>query len=212
MSQYISVEEAVTRIKSGMTLMIGGFLANGSATKIIEAMAQSDVKDLTVIANDTAYPDKGVGLLLGAGKIKKLIVSYIGATPLASELMNKGELEVELVPQGTLAERIRCGAYGLGGVLVPTGLDTLVAEGKQEITVDGKRYLLELPLRADVALIGASKSDTAGNLWYGGTSRNFNPMMAGAADTVIAEVKERVDKPIKAEDVHTPGMLIDYIV
>lgn len=213
MSQYISAEEAAAKVKDGMTVMIGGFLANGTAEKVIEAMVRSGVKDLTVITNDTAYPDRGVGLLLGAGQIKKLIVSYIGATPKASELMNSGEIEIEFAPQGTLAERIRCGGFGLGGVLTPTGLGTIVAEGKEVLNIDGKDYLLEKPLRADVALIGASQCDPDGNLRYRGTSRNFNPMMATAADVVIVEPREMVETGVIApEDVHTMGMLVDYIV
>lgn len=200
-------------IKDGMTVMIGGFLGNGMPERLMEALAESGVKDLTIISNDTTYPDKGIGKLLTNGQVKKLIVSYIGATPLASELMNSGEIEVEFVPQGTLAERVRAGGFGIGGFLTPTGKGTVVAEGKRVIEVDGKEYLLELPLRADVAIIGASVADEAGNLVYKGTSRNFNPLMAAAADTVIAEPKQMVAKgSFEPENVHTPGMLIDYLL
>lgn len=213
MSRKITVADAVSKIKDGMTIMVGGFLANGTPNTLIDAIAESGVKDLTIICNDTAYPDKGVGKLLTNRKVKKFIVSYIGATPEASELMNKGELEVEFVPQGTLAERIRSAGYGLGGVLTPTGLGTTVAEGKQEMEIEGKKYLLELPLRADVALIGASVADEAGNLIYRGTSRNFNPLMATAADLVIAEANDIVPAgTILPENVHTPGVLVDYII
>lgn len=213
MKKSISLDEVLSKIKDGMTIMVGGFLANGTPETIIDALAESNVKDLTLICNDTAYPDKGVGKLLANKQFKKLIVSYIGATPDASEQMNSGELEIEFVPQGTLAERVRAGGTGLGGFLTPTGLGTVVAEGKQIINIDGKDYLLEKPLRADVALIGASVADKSGNLVYNGTSRNFNPLMAAAADLVIVEPKEIVETgSIQAENVHTPAILVDYIL
>lgn len=213
MSQLITVEEAVSKVKDGMTVMVGGFLANGSPNKVLDALAQSGVKDLTVICNDSAYPDKGIGQLIVNRQLKKLIVSYIGSTPQTAEQMNAGELEVEFSPQGTLAERVRAGGFGLGGVLTPTGLGTIVAEGKQVINIDGKDFLLEKPLRADIALIGASKADKSGNLRFRGTSSNFNPMMATAADVVICEPLELAETgEIQPEDVHTPGILIDYLV
>lgn len=213
MSKFISPEEAAAKVKDGMTIMVGGFLANGTPERIIDALVKSGVKDLTLVCNDTAYPDKGVGKLLMNGQLKKLIVSYIGATPKATEMMNNGEIEVEFVPQGTLAERVRAGGCGLGGFLTPTGVGTVVAEGKQVMNIDGKDYLLEFPLHADVALIGASVADKSGNLVYNGTSRNFNPMMATAADVVIVEPKEMVEiGEIKPENVHTPAIMVDYIV
>lgn len=213
MSKFISLDEALSKVKDGMTIMVGGFLGNGTPETIIDALSKTDVKDLTLICNDTAYPDKGVGKLLCNKQFKKLIVSYIGATPQASEQMNSGEVEIEFVPQGTLAERVRAGGFGLGGFLTPTGLGTVVAEGKQVINVDGKDYLLEKPLRADVALIGASIADESGNLIHKGTSKNFNPLMAAAADVVIVEPKEMVKTgEIKPEDVHTPSILVDYIL
>ena len=213
MNKSISLKDAVAKIKDGMTIMVGGFLANGTPETIIDALVESGVKDLTLICNDTAYPDKGVGKLLVNKQLKKLIVSYIGATPQASEQMNAGEIEIEFVPQGTLAERVRAGGYGLGGILTPTGLGTVVQEGKEVINVDGKDYLLEKPLHADVALIGASIGDKEGNLLYKGTSQNFNPLMAGAADLVIAEVKELVETgDIAPESIHTPSILVDYIL
>ena len=213
MSKFISLKEAASKIKDGMTIMVGGFLANGSPETLIDEIVKSGVKNLTLICNDTAYPDKGVGKMLSNKQFKKLIVSYIGATPEASEWMNRGDIEVEFVPQGTLAERVRAGGTGLGGFLTPTGVGTIVAEGKQVMTIGGKDYLLELPLHADVALIGASKADRSGNLIYNGTSRNFNPIMATAADVVIAEPKEIVETgEISPENVHTPAILVDYIV
>ena len=213
MSKLISLKEAVSKVKDGMTIMVGGFLANGTPESIIDALVESGVKNLTLVCNDTAYPDKGVGKLLVNGQLKKLIVSYIGATPQASEMMNAGDIEVEFVPQGTLAERVRAGGCGIGGFLTPTGLGTVVAEGKQVVNIDGKDYLLEKPLHADVALIGANVADNAGNLRYKGTSRNFNPLMAAAADVVIVEPTEMVETgEIDPDDVHTPGILVDYIL
>lgn len=213
MSKFITLQEAADKVKDGMTIMVGGFLANGTPEALIDKLVESGVKDLTLICNDTAYPDKGVGKMLSNGQFKKLIVSYIGATPRATEMMNNGEIEVEFVPQGTLAERVRAGGTGLGGFLTPTGVGTVVADGKQVMNIDGKDYLLELPLHADVALIGASKADREGNLIYSGTSRNFNPLMAMAADVVIVEPQQMVPTgEISPENVHTPSILVDYIV
>jgi acetate CoA/acetoacetate CoA-transferase alpha subunit len=209
----LTPEQAVAKIKSGMTLMIGGFLSVGSPNKILKFLAESDVNDLTIISNDTAFPDKGIGLLIAAKKVKKVITSHIGTNPLTVEQFNNKETEVVFVPQGTLAEQVRCGGSGLGGVLTPTGLGTVVAEGKQIIHLDGKDFLLEKALRGDVALIGASIGDTVGNLHYKGTTQNFNPLMAMACDTVIAEVEELVPAgSIPMENVHTQGILVDYLV
>ncbi|MDL2312955.1 3-oxoacid CoA-transferase subunit A [Bacteroidales bacterium OttesenSCG-928-B11] len=211
--KIISVSEAAALMKDGMTIMIGGFLAAGSPHKLINAMVERKVKDLTIIANDTAFPDKGIGLLVANKQVKKVIVSHIGTNPLTIEQFNNKELEVEFVPQGTLAERIRCGGAGLGGVLTPTGIGTIVEEGKQKITVEGKEYLLETALHADVALLGASVSDKSGNLFYKGTTQNFNPMMATAADLVIAEAEEIVETGgIPMENIHTPAVFVSYIV
>ena len=213
MDKFITVDEAVAKIKSGMTLMIGGFLAAGTPNKIVEALSKTDVKDLTIIANDTAYPDKGIGLLITNKQVKKVIASHIGTNPNTIQQLNDKELIVEFSPQGTLAERIRCGGAGLGGVLTPTGLGTVVEEGKQKLTIDGKEYLLEKPLHADIALIGANIADETGNLIYKGTTQNFNPMMATAADLVIAEAQEVVKTgEIPMENVHTPGIYVNYIV
>lgn len=213
MSKFISIEEAVSKVKDGMTIMVGGFLANGTPNKIVDALAKSGVKNLTLICNDTAYPDKGVGQLIANKQVKKLFVSHIGTNPHTSEQMNSGELEIEFCPQGSLAERVRAGGCGLGGILTQTGMGTIVAEGKQVVNVDGKDYLLEKPLRADIALVGASLGDKAGNLVYRGTSQNFNPLMASAADLVIAEVNELVEVgEIAAENVKTPSIMVDFIV
>ena len=213
MSKFISIEEAVSKVKDGMTIMVGGFLANGTPKKIVDALAKSGVKNLTLICNDTAYPDKGVGQLIANKQVKKLFVSHIGTNPHTSEQMNSGELEIEFCPQGSLAERVRAGGCGLGGILTQTGMGTIVAEGKQIVNVDGKDYLLEKPLRADIALVGASLGDKAGNLVYRGTSQNFNPLMASAADLVIAEINELVEVgEIAAENVKTPSIMVDFII
>ena len=213
MSKFISIEEAVSKVKDGMTIMVGGFLANGTPNKIVDALAKSGVKNLTLICNDTAYPDKGVGQLIANKQVKKLFVSHIGTNPHTSEQMNSGELEIEFCPQGSLAERVRAGGCGLGGILTQPGMGTIVAEGKQIVNVDGKDYLLEKPLKADIALVGASLGDKAGNLVYRGTSQNFNPLMASAADLVIAEINELVEVgEIAAENVKTPSIMVDFIV
>ena len=213
MSKFISIEEAVSKVKDGMTIMVGGFLANGTPNKIVDALAKSGVKNLTLICNDTAYPDKVVGQLIANKQVKKLFVSHIGTNPHTSEQMNSGELEIEFCPQGSLAERVRAGGCGLGGILTQTGMGTIVAEGKQIVNVDGKDYLLEKPLRADIALVGASLGDKAGNLVYRGTSQNFNPLMASAADLVIAEINELVEVgEIAAENVKTPSIMVDFII
>ncbi|MCQ2279969.1 MAG: CoA transferase subunit A [Bacteroidales bacterium] len=213
MKKVISAQEAAAMVKDGMTIMIGGFLAAGSALKVIEAIAEGPAKDLTIICNDAGYPDRGSGRLIAAGKVKKLIASHIGTNPLAVEGLNNKTLEIEFVPQGSLAEKVRAGGAGLGGVLTPTGLGTIIAEGKEVVTVDGKEFLLEKPLHADLALLGASKSDADGNLIYRGTTNNFNPMMATAADLVIAEAKEIVPVgEILPEHVHTPALFVDYLV
>ncbi|HOG25222.1 MAG: 3-oxoacid CoA-transferase subunit A [Bacteroidales bacterium] len=213
MSKLISIQEAVTHIKSGMTIMVGGFLGVGSPNRILDAILETDVKDLTIIANDTGFPDRGPGKLIVARRVSSVITSHIGTNPSTGDQYHAGSLKITFVPQGTLIERIRCAGAGLGGVLTPTGLGTVVQEGKQVICVDGKDYLLETPLKADVALLGASVADELGNLFYKGNTRNFNGMMAMAAGLVIAEVQEIV-KPgdILPENVHTQSIFVDYLV
>ncbi len=212
MKKEITLEQAVSMVKDGMTVMIGGFLGCGAPNRIMDALAKSGVKDLTVICNDTAFPDKSLGQLIVNRQIRKVIVSHVGTNPETGNQMNSGELEVEFSPQGTLAERIRAKGAGLGGVLTATGLGTLIAEGKEIVTVDGKQYLLEKPLGADLAIIGASIADEFGNLVYKGTTQNFNPIMAMAADVVIAEAEEVVPTGnISPEAVHTPGIFVKYI-
>ncbi|MDR2854415.1 MAG: CoA transferase subunit A [Prevotellaceae bacterium] len=213
MNKIISVEHTLSFLKDGMTVMIGGFLANGTPEKIVDTIAASGIKNLTLICNDTAFPERGFGKLFVNKQVSKVITSYIGANPVCGEQLDAGELQVEFVPQGTLAERLRAAGCGLGGILTPTGLGTLIAQGKQIVNVDGKDYLLEKPLRADVALICASVGDKSGNLVYRGTSQNFNPLMAMAADVVIAEVGELVETgTIPPENIKTQGILVDYLV
>lgn len=213
MDKRITAAVAASKIKDGMTVMVGGFLGNGTPESIVDALVQSGVKDLTLILNDTAYPDRGAGKLIVNKQVKKIIVSHIGTNPETANQMNAGTLEVEFSPQGTLAERIRCGGCGLGGALTTTGLDTIIEKGKRVIEVEGKKYLLELPLRADVAIIRGSVGDTDGNLIYRGTSQNFCPLMAMAADVVIAEIGDfKKVGEISPEAVHTPSIFVDYIV
>ena len=211
MNKRLSISDCVAKIKDGMSVMIGGFMANGTPEGIIDALVASGVKNLTVICNDTGFPDKGIGKLIVNKQIKKIIVSHIGTNPVTVDQMNAGELEVEFSPQGTLAERVRSGGAGLGGILTPTGIDTVVEKGKEKINIDGKIYLLELPLRADVALLGANIGDKSGNLIFKGTSQNFNPIMAMAADLVIAEIEKEVEiGELTPETVHTPGIFVDW--
>lgn len=212
-NKLVTMEEAVSHVKDGMTVFIGGFLGVGTPEKIIDALIEKGVKDLTVIGNDTGYPDRGIGRLVVNNQVKKVIATHIGTNPETGRRMHTGEMEVELVPQGTLAERIRCGGFGLGGFLTPTGVGTIVQEGKEVITVDGKQYLLEKPLKADVALINGSIVDELGNVIYAKTTKNFNPMMATAADTVIVFAENLVKAgEIDPDHVMTSRIFVDYIV
>lgn len=197
----------------GMRVMFGGFMGVGTPSGIVSVLLESGRRELTLIGNDTAYPDTGVGPLVGAGRVARAIVSHIGTNPVTGKKMIAGDLAVELVPQGTLIERIRCGGAGLGGVLTPTGVGTMVEEGKTKMAVNGCEYLLELPLRADVAIIKAKRADRAGNLVYERAARNFNPLIALAADLVIVEVDELVEVgEIDPDLVMTPAALVDKIV
>lgn len=213
MKKVINIIDAVETVTDTMTLMIGGFLGTGSPENLIDALVGKRVKELTVIANDTAFVDKGIGKLIVNRQVKKVIVSHIGTNPETGRQMNAGELEVDLVPQGTLAERVRAGGAGLGGILTPTGLGTIVAEGKPVICVEGRDYLLEKPLRADIALLKAHVADKAGNLVFRKSARNFNPLMGLAADIVIVEADEIVEiGAIDPDAVMLPGILVDYLV
>ena len=213
MRQAIKAAEAAALIPDGASLMIGGFLAVGSPERIIDALVARGARGLTVIANDTARPGVGIGKLIDAGCVARLVVSHIGTNPVTQRRMLAGEIAVELVPQGTLAERIRAGGAGLGGVLTPTGVGTVVAEGKRVIEVDGRDYLLETPLRADVALIRAREADYFFNLTYRLTATNFNPIMALAAARVIAEPDEIVPLGVIPPDaVRTSGALVHHLI
>ena len=213
MNKIISLDEAASKIRDGMTIMIGGFLGCGTPERMIDKLIERGVKDLTIIANDTSFPDKGRGKLIVSKQVKKAIVSHIGTNKETGRQMTAGETEVVLVPQGTLIEQIRAGGVGLGGVLTPTGLGTVVEEGKQKVTVEGKDYLLELPLRADVALLYCSKLERQGNTYYNCTTRNFNAIIALAADLVLVEAMELVEVgDIHPNDVMTPGVLVHGIV
>ncbi|WP_019227826.1 CoA transferase subunit A [Sedimentibacter sp. B4] len=213
MNKLISVEEAVNMIQDGMTIMVGGFLGCRNPYVLVDALVAKGVKDITLIANDTSFPEVGIGKLIVNKQVKKLIASHIGTNKETGNQMNSGELEVELVPQGTLAERIRAAGAGLGGILTPTGLGTVVAEGKDIITVDGREFLLEKPLKADIALIVGAKVDKKGNVRYKKATRNFNPLMATAANIVIVEADEIVEVgEIDPDDVMTPGIFVNYIV
>ena len=192
--QTVSLEQAVAMIPDDASLMIGGFMAVGTPERVVDEIVRQNKRNLTVIANDTASPGRGIGKLIAAKLVHKAIVSHIGLNPETQRQMTAGELEVELVPQGTLIERIRAGGYGLGGVLTQTGIGTTVEKGKQQIKVDGKSYLLEVALRADFALVHAFLVDYLGNASYALTARNFNPVVAMAAATVIVDADNIVHR------------------
>jgi acetate CoA/acetoacetate CoA-transferase alpha subunit len=211
--QTISLEQAVAMIPDGASLMVGGFMAVGTPQRVVDEIVRQGKRDLTVIANDTATPGTGIGKLVAARLLRKAIVSHIGLNPDTQRQMLKGELEVELVPQGTLIERIRAGGHGLGGILTQTGIGTPVEEGKQRIEVDGRSYLLEVALRADFALVQAFLADYLGNLSYALTARNFNPVVAMAAGTVVASADNIVPVGVISPDhVVTPAPVVDYLV
>lgn len=209
----LPLPDAVNKIPNGATLMIGGFMGVGTPERIVDELVRQKKRDLVVIANDTAKPGIGIGKLIGAKLIRTAIVSHIGLNPETQAQMFAGDLTVELVPQGTLAERIRAYGYGLGGVLTPTGIGTVVQEGKRQIEIDGKGFLLETPLRADFSLIHAFLADYLGNLSYALTARNFNPLMAMAGSCVVADAEHIVPVGLIAPDhVVTPAPLIDFLV
>jgi acetate CoA/acetoacetate CoA-transferase alpha subunit len=213
MHKAISAASAAEMIPEEAIVMIGGFMGVGSPHRIIAELVRQGRKNLTVIANDSGRPQVGIGLLIVAKLVRKLIASHIGTNPETQRQMIAGELDVELCPQGTLAERVRAAGYGLGAVVTPTGIGTLAAEGKRSIEVEGRTFLLELPLKADFALLGAKRADYYGNLDYALTSRNFNPLMAMAGAKVIAEVDEIVPVGvIPPDEVVTPHILVDHVI
>lgn len=211
--KIISLEGAVALIPDGATVMVGGFMGVGTPERLVNELLRQGKRDLTVIANDTALPGRGIGKLVAAGVLRKAIVSHIGLNPETQRQMIVGALEVDLVPQGTLIERIRAAGCGLGGILTQTGVGTLVEAGKRKLEVEGVEYLLETPLRADFALVEAFLSDYQGNLVYALTARNFNPVIAMAAATVIVDAAHIVPVGMISPDhVMTPSVLVDYLI
>ncbi len=213
MKEVIKPEDCLKFISDGCTVMIGGFLAVGTPETLIDVLVGSNIGNLKLIANDTAYPDKGVGRLVAADQLDDVIVCHVGTNKITVEKMTTGALNVKLIPQGTLLEQIRAGGAGLGGVLTPTGVGTKVEEEEQVLHYQGRDYILAPPLQGDVALIKAHKADKAGNLIYRKSARNYNPVMATACQTVIAEVDELLEiGDIDPDHVVTPGLFIDYLV
>jgi acetate CoA/acetoacetate CoA-transferase alpha subunit len=209
----LAVARAAALVPNGATVMIGGFMGVGSPHRLIEALVERGACGLTVIANDTARPGVGIGRLIDAGAVDRAIVSHVGTNPETQRRMLAGQLSVELVPQGTLAERIRAGGAGLGGVLTETGLGTVIAKGKPVMRMEGREYLVEAALKAEFGLVAARSADYSGNLVYSLTARNFNPLMVMAANTVIAEPNEIVPLGVLPPDaIHSPGVLVDYLV
>ena len=212
-SKVIDWAEVGPLFRDGMTVMFGGFMGIGTPAGIVQAMCDADLKDLILIGNDSGVPTPGVAPLIAQRRVKKLLASHIGTNPETGKQMIAGELEVELNPQGTLAERIRAGGAGLGGFLTPTGVGTIVEEGKTKLNVNGRDYLLELPLRADIAIVKAKRADTMGNLVYELSARNFNPLVALAAEIVVVEADEIVEPgTIPPDQVMTPAALVTHIV
>lgn len=212
-AKQITMDEAAKLVKDGMTIMVGGFMGCGSPHKLIDKLAESGVKNLTLICNDCGFPDYGVGKMVAKKQFKEIYATHIGLNPEAGNQMNSGETKITLIPQGTLAEQIRSAGAGLGGFLTPTGVGTMVQEGKQVISLNGKDYLLELPMKADIAIVEAHKADRAGNLQFHGSTRNFGQLMLTAANITIVEAEEIVEiGEIDPDFVHTPGIFVDYIV
>ena len=211
MKKIISAKEAASFVKDNSTLMVGGFLDCGAPDKLVYALVETDVKNLTLICNDTTYPNVDKGKLVEGDKVKKVIASHIGTNPITGKRMMNKEIEVEILPMGTFVEKIRAFGAGLGGILTPTGVGTVLEEGKQTFEIKGKKFIFEEPLGADVAFIYGTKVDKFGNVSYFGTTRNFNTTMAMAADTVIVQADEIVDC-LDPNEVVIPGIFIDYIV
>lgn len=213
MSKVVKVDEIKNELEDGQSIMFGGFLECGSPDKLIDVLHEIDITDITLIANDTGFPEQSLGSLVVEQRVKKVIASHVGTNPQTGEQMNNEEIEVDLVPQGTLAERIRSKGAGLGGILTPTGVGTVVEDDKEKITVDGEDYLLEKPLGADVAFVKAWKADETGNLIYRYSARNFNPLIAMAADLVIVQAEEIVPAgELDSNEIMTPGIFVDYVV
>ena len=212
-NKVVPIEEAMSHVRSGMSIAVGGFIGQGDPLTLIDYMKTMDLQDLTLYENDAGYRERGVVELVKQGKVKKIVASHVGTTPYIGKAMNEGKLEVVPTPQGTLAEMMRCGGAGLGGFLTPTGVGTVAEEGKQLIELHDRTYILVPSLRCDVAIIRAHQGDTWGNLTYRGTSRNFNVVAATCADYVIAEV-ENLYCPgeLDPNAIHTPGIFVDAVV
>ena len=205
-----SADAAIEKLTDGATILMGGFGLCGIPENLIAAVRRKGTKNLTVVSNNAGLDDFGIGLLLQTGQVKKMISSYVGENKLFERLVLNGELQVELNPQGTLSERLRAGGAGIPAFFTPTGVGTMVAESKETREFDGRQYVMERSLRGDFAFIKAWKGDRWGNLVYRKAARNFNPMMATAADYVIAEVEELVDLgELEPDSVHTPGIFVD---
>lgn len=211
MKKIISKKEAASLVKSNSTVMIGGFLDCGVPDKIIDKLINTEASNLTLVLNDTSYPNVDKGKLISTDKIKKIITSHIGTNPITGQKMMEGKIEVEILPMGTLVEKIRAYGAGLGGILTPTGVGTILEEGKQTMTVKGKKYIFEEPLGADIAFIYGTTVDKFGNVAFEGTTRNFNQTMATAADTVVVQADEIVDC-LNPNEIIIPGVFVDYIV
>ncbi|WP_123041504.1 CoA transferase subunit A [Cohnella candidum] len=213
MNKVISLEEALSRIRDGSTLMYGGFGGIGTPPTLVEGILNRGIKDLTLIGNDTGFPWIGIGRLVTEGRVRRAVTSHIGSNPNAGRLMEEGKLDIEFYPQGTLAEKIRAGGVGLGGILVDVGVGTMLEEGKEKVVIDGRTYLVEPALTADVAIVHASKADPFGNLVYDKSGRNFNPLVAMAGRVTIAEADEVVPLgELDPEAIVTPGIFVDAVI
>ena len=212
-NKIVTIEEALEHISDGCTLMYGGFGGVGTPPTLVQGILDKGVKELTLIGNDTGFPDIGIGRLVTAERAKKVIASHIGSNPNAGKLMTEGKLQVEFSPQGTLAERIRAGGVGLGGIFVDVGIGTIAEEGKDKIVIEGKEYLVETALTAEVSIVHAKKADSLGNLVYDKTACNFNPLVAMAGAFTIAEVEEIVPAgELDPECIATPGIYVDMVI
>lgn len=213
MAVHVTIEEAIRQLHDGMSIMVGGFIGCGAPDELLEAVWKKGLKDLTLIANDSGILGDALSQLIVHRCVKTLIATHIGTNKETGRQMTADELDVKLVPQGTLVEQIRAAGAGLGGILTPTGIGTIIEEGKEKIVIKGKEYLLELPLRADIALLKAHRADLAGNLVYRRAARNFNPLMAMAADLVLVQADKIVEiGEIDPDEVMTPGIFIDFLV
>jgi acetate CoA/acetoacetate CoA-transferase alpha subunit len=212
-NKVVSIEKALSRLHDGMTIMVGGFGGVGSPPSIIEGIANKGIKDLTIICNDAGFPHIGIGKVVSNGQVRRLITSHIGSNPIAGTLMHEGKLEVEFCPQGTLAERIRAGGVGLGGILCDVGINSVIDRNKQKVEVGGNTYMVEPALVADVAIVYGKKADTLGNIIYDKSARNMNPLMAMAGNITIVEVEEVVEvSELSAEEIVTPGIFVRHVI